>query len=330
MKKTIAVFILMAVMTTPLLVWGHQRTEAEEPQREFELTYHAFLREIPSDKGEVQIWIPLAHTDEVQKILERRVVCAYPYQIFQEPRYGNEILYLSLKPPVPSPIDIAVTYHAVVRAKREPFPEALVNKELYLASNRMMVVNEQIKDLSKKVVGEWRPAIGQARAIYEYVIANMQYDKTTPGWGRGDTVRACLIGRGNCTDFHSLFISLARAREIPSRFKIGLPIPEAPEGDIPGYHCWAEFYVNGKGWVPVDTSEAWKHPEKREYYFGSYDGNRLLVTTGRDIELVPKQKGEPLNIFFYPYVELDGKPFPSIETKFQFKELTMKTKGGGA
>jgi len=36
-------------------------------------------------------------------------------------------------------------------------------------------------------------------------------------------------------------------------------------GEIGGYHCWAEFYLRGYGWVPVDTSEGWKQPEKRDF-----------------------------------------------------------------
>jgi hypothetical protein len=41
----------------------------------------------------------------------------------------------------------------------------------------------------------------------------------------------------------------------------------AASGKIPGYHCWAEFYSGGE-WVPVDASEAWKHPERHQYYLG--------------------------------------------------------------
>ncbi len=327
MRKTSAVFTFFIFLIISLGIWNYTHTEAKESPREFELTYHAFVRGLPSEGREVRVWIPLARTDGTQKILERRVACPYPYEVVQEPHYGNEILYLSFNPPFPAQIDVAVTYHAVVQEKRRPLKETLGERELYLASNRMMVVDEKIRDLSKEVTADKEPPFDQARAIYDYVISHMQYDKTTPGWGKGDTLRACLIGKGNCTDFHSLFISLARARDIPSRFNIGLPLPETEEGEIPGYHCWAEFYVSGKGWVPVDASEAWKHPEKRDYYFGTTDPNRLLISTGRDIELVPKQEGEPLNIFFYPYVEIDGRPYPSVETKFHFKDLQPKRGG---
>jgi len=35
----------------------------------------------------------------------------------------------------------------------------------------------------------------------------------------------------------------------------------------------------------VDASEAWKHPDKKDYFFGAHDDNRLQFTVGRDIRL---------------------------------------------
>jgi transglutaminase-like putative cysteine protease len=167
--------------------------------------------------------------------------------------------------------------------------------------------------------------------VYEYVIATMRYDKLGRGWGRGDAIWACSSKYGNCTDFHSVFIGMMRASGVPARFEIGFPLPsDKTEGDIPGYHCWAEFYVNSFGWVPVDASEAWKNPAKREYFFGAHDTNRVQFTLGRDIRLGPEQKGAPLNYFIYPYAELDGKPFSQLQTHFAFRDwpTTGQTAGG--
>ena len=71
----------------------------------------------------------------------------------------------------------------------------------------------------------------------------------------------------------------------------------------------------------MDASEAWKHPEQKERYFGHFDTNKFLVSVGRDIDLVPMQSGESVNIFFYPYVEVDGREFNGIKTQFHFKSV---------
>jgi transglutaminase-like putative cysteine protease len=142
----------------------------------------------------------------------------------------------------------------------------------------------------------------------------MRYSKDRPGWGRGDSVWACDSKFGNCSDFHSLFISLARSQKLPARFEIGFSVPgTASKGDIAGYHCWAFFKPMGKGWVPVDISEANKDPKMRDYYFGNLTPDRVAFSVGRDITLVPKQAGKPVNFFIYPYVEIDGKEYPQAK-----------------
>ncbi|TMI23342.1 transglutaminase domain-containing protein, partial [Candidatus Bathyarchaeota archaeon] len=166
-------------------------------------------------------------------------------------------------------------------------------------------------------------AIQKARHIYDYVVATMRYDKSGEGWGRGDAIWACTSKRGNCTDFHSVFIGMMRSSGIPARFEIGFPLPEGKaEGDIPGYHCWAEFYLAGVGWVPVDASEAWKNPAKREFFFGAHDTNRVFFTYGRDIRLSPDHKSDLLNYFIYPYAETNGQPVKNLQTHFSFRDVS--------
>ena len=164
----------------------------------------------------------------------------------------------------------------------------------------------------------------KAHAIYEYVFRTMRYDKSGTGWGRGDTLWACDAKRGNCTDFHSLFASMARSQGIPVRFAIGFPLPATKhEGGIPGYHCWADFFVEN-AWVPVDISEAWKDQSKKDYFFGAHDENRIQFSVGRDVRLNPAQAGEPLNYFVYPYVESDGKKYENVSNDFSFADATME------
>jgi transglutaminase-like putative cysteine protease len=162
------------------------------------------------------------------------------------------------------------------------------------------------------------------RVLYDVVNSHMRYSKEGIGWGEGDAVWACDSRFGNCSDFHSLFISLARSQKIPARFEIGFPLPEKRgEGEIPSYHCWAKFKPQGRGWVPVDISEANKDPSRKEYFFGNLSADRVAFSEGRDLTLVPKQDGPPLNFFVYPYVEVDGKPLPAekVQSRFTFQDV---------
>ena len=71
----------------------------------------------------------------------------------------------------------------------------------------------------------------------------------------------------------------------------------------------------------MDIWEAWKHPERKSYYFGAHDENRVLFTTGRDLRLFPARTGGELNYFIYPYVEVDGVEFTQVTGEFSYRDL---------
>ena len=70
--------------------------------------------------------------------------------------------------------------------------------------------------------------------------------------------------------------------------------------------------------MPVDISEADKHPELSDFYFCNLDAGRVTFSIGRDLQLVPTQAAPPLNFFVYPHVEIDGKPASRARIKLQF------------
>jgi transglutaminase-like putative cysteine protease len=195
-------------------------------------------------------------------------------------------------------------------------------RKLFLSANEMVPLGgKPLQLLGDRNLPADQLAV--ARALYDQVDEHVRYDKSQPGYGRGDVLWVCDSRFGNCTDFHSLFISLARSSGLPARFEIGFPLPpERGHGSIGGYHCWALFHTNDQGWLPVDISEADKHPEMKEYYFGNLTADRVTFSMGRDIDLVPRQAGPPLNFFVYPHVEVDGKPLSKkqIELCFRYRD----------
>ena len=144
---------------------------------------------------------------------------------------------------------------------------------------------------------------GKKKVSRDEVVKLYQDSKITGSnytFGNGNSVYACDIGVGNCTDYHSYFMSLLRTMDVPARFHMGFNIPSGESGKVGGYHCWADYYVEGQGWFPVDISEADKAPEKSEYFFGTVNKDRVEFTTGRDLQL--KNYDEKVNFFIYPLV----------------------------
>lgn len=305
--------------------------------RLFEFAYKATLGEVPPGTKRLQVWLPYPATDAHQEILDMRISSPVPMTVYTEPRFGNSIAYASIENP--NSIPLAIEMRFMVRRTENVRKDFAGVKQsvagpldpevaMFLSPDRLVPVNDQVRRWALEVTRGKKTDLEKARAIYDYTVATMKYDKSGQGWGRGDIVYACDAKRGNCTDFHAVFIGFARAVGIPARFAIGFPLPEPRGGaEIGGYHCWAEFYVKGFGWVPVDASEAWKNPDKREYFFGGHDENRVQFTIGRDIVLRPKQRGNPLNYFIYPYVEADGRPVESIKREFRFADIVGDESG---
>lgn len=304
---------------------------ADAPKmRSFDFTYKARVTDLPQGVHKVDVWLPYPVSDDLQEVTVTGISSPVPYEVHKEARFGNSVLHLSLTDPKET--EIALEMNVRVR-RRESLHHDLPEKgaaakaarspELaqWLQPDRLVPLDGRIRTLAQQVTEGKKTDLEKARAIYDYVEKTMSYDKSGTGWGNGDIYWACDAKRGNCTDFHALFIGLNRAVGIPAKFEIGFPIPDdRGQGEIGGYHCWAEFYLNGYGWVPVDASEAWKHPDKRQYYFGALDQNRVQLSIGRDLVLAPPQAGTPLNYFIYPYAEVDGKPYQKVAKSFSYKD----------
>lgn len=266
---------------------------------------------VPQGAREVRLWIPKPPDGGPQSAELIGVESPLPYRVTAEPEFGNETVFLKSRRPSGRALQVRLRYR-IARKPEDTFKDGSEPSTAELTPRGLLAVNDEIREIARSQTQGISDPVEKGRALYQYVLKRMSYDQSGQGWGRGDSVYACRVGKGNCTDFHSLFMALAIANGIPARFRMGLVLPEAPEGTVIGYHCWAEFYAKGS-WIPVDISEAWKNPRRADYYFGRLDANRILVSTGREIRLAPPQKGRRLNFFHRPYAEADGKPLYDIE-----------------
>jgi transglutaminase-like putative cysteine protease len=314
---------LLCCLIATTLCWQADNAIASKPPRKFELDYGATITDLP-DNANVKVWFPIPKSNALQRVKNSMTNTPSPLKQSVDEEYGNSIGYFEIS----GKKEVSfLTNYEIERKEATPgaLPEKLTpqQKHAYLAANRLVpTTGEPIKLLDGKNIDEKPMSAGQQ--LYEIVETYMTYDKSKPGYGNGDVMWACSSKTGNCTDFHSLFISLARNRNIPARFEIGFPIGKNTAGKIGGYHCWAWFHTDEKGWIAVDISEADKHPEMKRYYFGRLTPDRVAFSTGRDIQLVPKSKSGPLNYFVYPHVEVDGKVWPKDKIKLELSYKDIK------
>lgn len=284
----------------------------------FEFKYEVTLPELEEN---ARIWIPVPQSDEFQTVDILSMEAPGDAQTLNEEEFGNKIFYWDLSPEQGGE-KITIIYD-VKRKEKHPYTEQ-GSPSRYLDANLLMPVGDRFEVLADSIIGDKSTggSLMQARALYDYIIDNMRYMKFGD-YGRGDAVYACDALTGNCTEFHSLFISLARSAGIPARFAIGAAIPsDRDAGGIDGYHCWAEFYAEDKWW-PVDISEANKYTALATYYFGRHPANRIEFTRGRDLVVNPGPQSGTINFMAYPVMEIGDSP-AIADTFFSFTRKAVE------
>lgn len=298
--------------------------------RSFKIVYQFEITDLAPNRT-LRVWCPVPQSNAHQRI---KLDIGDEWSVATEARFGNQIAFKEVKSAAePSRHQFSFTATRLVAGGAISTPAdgkttaQAQRSRLWLQPSRLVPTGGKHTQLLSSVPNRGTRR-EQAQQIYSVVLNHVDYRKDKPGWGRGDTAWVCDSRFGNCTDFHSLFISLMRSRNIPARFEIGFSVPTVRGGgDLTGYHCWAWFQVEDGSWVPVDISEADKHPELAKYYFGSLNEDRVALTSGRDIDLVPQQNGSPLNFFVAPYVELDGEPVAKDHIKLNHRWSPVKESG---
>jgi transglutaminase-like putative cysteine protease len=260
-------------------------------------------------------------------------------RVTKDKKFGNHIYYRRFtggfgehsetSPKSQAPIHIELCYDVEFREYTVEAAKKLISTRqvtpgpemsAYLGPTTMIPIEGRVSELAEQINLPPDEPLRAGRRIYDYLVETMKYNWKAPGAGQGNAVWACDSKTGDCSDFHSVFIGLCRWRGIPADHVFGLTIPpKVGEGTVDNYHCWAQFWVSGVGWIPIDASRANKFPIDREYYFGTLGNTWLTLTHGRDVVLEPPQQGAALNMFEVPYVEIDGQTSHAVRWYGHFK-----------
>jgi transglutaminase-like putative cysteine protease len=280
------------------------------------------------DQGKkARLWVPYPVSDQDQIISEIKILGDYTGMgVYTEPINGTPILYAEWSEEAKIRklvFSFAVTRQEVIRrdfSVKEPSWNPSDYAE-FLKPTSLGPTDGDVKKLAESITRGKKTILEKARAIYDWTCENTYRNPDTVGCGKGDVCELLKDPGGKCTDISSMFIALARASGVPAREIFGIRLGKKSQEDITTWqHCWAEFFLPGYGWVPVDPADVRKAMlvEKidindaktkayRDYFWGGVDPYRVAIARGRDLRLNPLQDGDPLNTFGYPYAEIGGK-----------------------
>ena len=280
-----------------------------------------------------RLWVPYPVSNIYQEIEDYNINGNYDYcGVFRESKYGNMILYADWKDPEIFP-QLNLSFHIKrIERIRKDFTvtnnDIPVDIEKYLVPTSLGPVDGIVKEIADEIIEDNDTILSKAIAIYDYLIERGERDPNLSFCGTGDVCILLQKLHGKCADFSSVFVALSRSVGVPSREIFGTRMNK--NGDITGsYHCYSEFYLPTYGWISVDPSDVAKLMfnenlelddvqiiEARDYYFGTQSETYMDLSMGRDVILNPKQDGDPLNYFMYPYAEIDGKALDFISQEY--------------
>lgn len=277
---------------------------------ELRITCTAEILERPRTRG-VKMWIPVPPRDDSQEITGFFARSRFAHKITESSPWGNRMLFLNMDDVQPGD---KITLICKVRRRRSGVSKDPHERpKMHMEPSEWEKWDDNMIKYADEVVGNEKDPIKIGRKIYEALLVGFKY--IHEACGRGVSSITLEEKAGRCDEFHALFRSLMMYKGVPVKWEQGilLPYPSVMgnsgelEADCIHSRSWVKFYIGHNKWMPVDISEAMTRPELKDFCFGKLPPNRIKMSTGRGLELSPKQEGI-INTFPYAYAESDGIP----------------------
>lgn len=169
----------------------------------------------------------------------------------------------------------------------------------YTASSANIAITPAMIKKAQEIIGNETNPYLQAQKIYRYVSDTLPYSHAPhmqlEATGKPRSEYVFETGIGDCGAQSQYFAALCRAAGIPARVPAGYQMILGPAGT----HVWAEYYVEGYGWIPADVTVAegadWSYNataaerlQYRDFFSRNLDPYRFVIQKDVDVPLSPE------------------------------------------
>ncbi|MDR2742466.1 MAG: transglutaminase-like domain-containing protein, partial [Treponema sp.] len=187
-------------------------------------------------------------------------------------------------------VEIAVSYlvevyvvETTLNASRIRAGRPSILEAAYTQPSPLVPSNDPlIKRQAAAIVGREQNPFQKARLIYNWLLSegNIQAE-----YRRTDVLTALVQKQFDPYQAALLFCALSRAAGVAALPQAGVLVDRS-RATTP--HYWAEFWIEGFGWIPVDPAlgagaapNAFNlRPDAARYYFGNLDNQRICFSRG--------------------------------------------------
>ncbi|MCK6614454.1 MAG: transglutaminase-like domain-containing protein [Ignavibacteriaceae bacterium] len=153
-----------------------------------------------------------------------------------------------------------------------------------------IVFTDKIKALSDQLVKPGMTDIEKLTSFYTWISSNIPWASALEYSTIPNISDYCITnGKGDCGIKTLLFMTLARYNNIPAKWQSGWMLHP---GSL-NLHDWAEVYIGGLGWVPVDQSfgiQDLLKDDAKYFFLGSTDYYHLTVNDDYSRGFFPAKK----------------------------------------
>lgn len=267
-------------------------TKTYKDKKSYAVSYGLDVQVLKSTvPNSLYLWVPLPQQSAAQGNIQQLSRNKEPfienhlgtslYQLKDLIENQNETIRLSYLIEVYA-VETSVRYQALKEAAASPIKAAYT-----VPTQRIPADDDRIKEKAASITGRERNPYLRARHLYRWILSDIAIK---PELKEANVFDALDTGEVDPYAAVMLFCSLARALDIPAIPISGFLIDKNRNAVR---HYWAEFWLDGLGWIPVDpvlgsgilpetVKDTFKLPQDAaQYYFGNTDNQRVAFSRGQ-------------------------------------------------
>jgi transglutaminase-like putative cysteine protease len=177
-------------------------------------------------------------------------------------------------------VETAIQPQSIRVESNSPISETYTQNILPLPAD-----DPRIKEKAAAIVGRERNPYVKAQRVYEWMTGSeLVWESQTSG----DIFGVLQTNRTDAYLSALLYCTLLRAAGVPCQPVAGVLVSRSRQTMN---HYWAEFWIDGIGWIPVDpamgagavSAPFAVHEERANYHFGNIDSQRIAFSRGYTI-----------------------------------------------
>ena len=253
-----------------------------------------------ADGETVRAWLPYPRKDIASQTNVKFINASQSDYILSDDATAHTSIYMEKKAEVGNPTVFRVEYEFTSQGEwvdlskiedtdLNNYPTDLAE---YTAERKPHTqFSETLKSLTDEVTKNVTGTKETVEAIYLYIVENypwasaLEYStiKNIPEY-------AIENKKGDCGQVALLLITMLRYKGIPAHWQSGWMMHP---GEV-NLHDWAEYYIEGAGWIPIDVSfgraDTENSPLPKRFFLSGMDSYRLYINSDYSGSFFPEKK----------------------------------------